>query len=108
MEAFPAHNTVAYIAYHGGLIAAVLYVAIIARFLLEGFKRVHRIDVSTDFLSRPEIVGVFAFIVGIIAVSLVGGPLLDYRLSWFFWFLTAALIKRWNCVLDNQEKKGDH
>ena len=98
-EAFPAHNTVAYIAYHGGLIAAVLYVIIIARFLPDGFNRVHRIDISDDFLNRPEIVGVFAFIVGIIAVSLVGGPLLDYRLSWFFWFLTAVLVKRWNYVL---------
>jgi hypothetical protein len=98
IEAFPAHNTIAYIAYHGGLIAAALYAIIIVRFVFEGFGRVRRIDLSNDYLSRPEIVGIFAFVVGIIAVGLVGGPLLDYRLSWFFWFLTAALLKRWNRV----------
>ena len=96
MEAFPAHNTVAYIAYHGGFIAAVLYACIIVRFVLEGFQRINRIEIDADYLERPEIVGVFAFVIGIIAVSLVGGPLLDYRLSWFFWFLTAALVQRWN------------
>ena len=96
MEAFPAHNTVAYIAYHGGLIAAVLYASIILRFVIEGFQRINQIEIDGDYLERPELVGVFAFVVGIIAVSLVGGPLLDYRLSWFFWFLTAALVQRLN------------
>lgn len=96
VEAFPAHNTVAYLAYHGGYIAAILYAVIIARFVFEGFTRIRTIDIVDDYLSRPEIVGVFAFVVGIIAVGLVGGPLLDYRIAWFYWFLVAALVKRWN------------
>jgi hypothetical protein len=95
-QGFPAHSTIAYLAYHAGIIAAILYGIIILRFLIEGFQRIHRLDIENDYLSRPEIVGVFAFVVGLIAVGLVGGPLMDYRLAWFFWFLTAALVKRWN------------
>jgi hypothetical protein len=96
IEAFPAHNTIIYIAYHGGLIAAVLYTIIIVRFTFEGTSKVHKWDMSNLIFERSKLIGIFVFIVGIIAVGLVGGPLRDYRLAWFFWFLTALIMKRYN------------
>jgi hypothetical protein len=96
---FPAHSTVAYLAYHTGYVAAIAYVLIVGRFLYQGFRYLPTRREEVGSFKKVDIVALFAFIVGIIAVGLVGGPLKDYRLAWFFWFLVAVLAKRWELLM---------
>jgi hypothetical protein len=93
---FPAHNTVAYMSYHVGYVAAISYVAIVVLYLYQGFRYLPRQPRREEGHKEVKLVAIFAFTVGIIAVGLVGGPLKDYRLAWFFWFGVAVLARRWS------------
>jgi hypothetical protein len=95
---FPAHNTVAYLSYHAGYFAAIAYVLIVGLFLYQGFRYLPSRRRQDNVFETADLVAIFAFTVGIIAVGLVGGPLKDYRLAWFFWFSVAVLLRRWSAL----------
>lgn len=97
-KGYPAHSTIAYLSFHGGYIPAIAYILIIALFLYEGFWYLPRARAGTLRFHKSEYVAIFGFVVALIAVGLVGGPLGDYRLAWFFWFLVALLVKQWTLL----------
>ncbi len=97
---YPAHNTVAYLSYQAGYVAAIAYVLIVGFFLYQGFRYLPRRQNPDNIFDKSDLVAIFAFTTGIIAVGLVGGPLKDYRLAWFFWFGVAVLVRRWSELTD--------
>ncbi|WP_251952458.1 hypothetical protein [Salinibacter ruber] len=101
---FPAHNTVAYLSYHAGYVAAIAYVLIVGFFLYQGFRYLPRQRWQNGVFEKADLVALFSFVVGIIAVGLVGGPLKDFRLAWFFWFSVAVLIRRWSTLTGERQK----
>lgn len=98
LPGFPAHNTVAYLSYHAGYVASISYVLIVGLFLYQGFRSLPCRGRHDSVFETVDLVAIFAFTVGIIAVGLVGGPLKDYRLAWFFWFSVAVLVRRWSAL----------
>ena len=104
---FPAHSSVAYLSYQAGYVAAIAYVLIGGLFLYQGFRYLPRQSNHGSVFQPAAIIAIFAFTVGIIAVGLVGGPLKDYRLSWFFWFSVAILIRRWSYLTDDSGERNN-
>ena len=92
----PVHNRFVYLAYHFGFIAALIYVTIVFRFMKNGFVIFrHFRQIDCYGFSMDKLIGIFSFIIAVIASGMVGGPVNNPRFAWFFWFFVFVILKRW-------------
>ncbi|MCG5516393.1 MULTISPECIES: hypothetical protein [unclassified Ectothiorhodospira] len=85
-----AHNSIAHYAYHVGYPAAIALLLLIFWFLVFGWKKIKTMKRGRD---DSEIVAFYAYTVSIIAVEMVGGPILSSpTFTWFFFSVLVVFL----------------
>jgi hypothetical protein len=93
------HNILVFFAYHCGIIAAGIMMVAIVYYIFLNMKLLSRTKPGLyGNYEREELIGIFAFSVSVIGVSMIGMVLSNVSLSWFFWFCVAILVKRWSIL----------
>jgi hypothetical protein len=92
-----AHNSIMHYTYYAGYIAGISLLLIILYFIRITFNYKNRLiycNIAKKYnLKEYEFHGILVFIYAIIGSQLVGGPLSNMRLSWFWWLLIAFVLK---------------
>lgn len=93
------HNIIVYYAYQGGLAVAALLVILIFLYIYSNQSVLVKVSPgSYGCFEREELIGVFAFTVSILAVSMVSLSITNLNLAWMLWFCVALMAKRWNIL----------
>ena len=93
-ETFSAHNAIVHYIYHAGLPAAISLMLLMILFIRNGWLYLKKTKSLITLDLRPfQAVSIYAFVVSIIAVELVGGPILSsVTFSWFFWSIVTVFF----------------
>lgn len=86
-EVIAPHNAIVHYIYYAGLPAAISLVLLMILFITNGWLYLKKTKSLIMLDLRPfQAISIYAFVLSIIAVELVGGPILSsVTFSWFFW-----------------------
>jgi len=100
-----AHNVLVFFAYNGGYFLVICLLWLYVKFLFMGFSTYKKYNYKNNYYFREyESIAVFAFLNGIIAISMVTHIFNELRTAWIFWLLFVFLIIDYQKIKFNSTK----
>jgi hypothetical protein len=89
---FAAHNSIIQYIYHAGFPAGIALFLLAILFIIKGWRYLKN-DIKYSTLKPYQVNALYSFIVAIIAVEMVGGPIQSsVTFSWFFWLMVTIFF----------------
>jgi len=97
-----AHNLFFFFAFNSGLIAALLFLALIVRYIYLNILVLSSLKPGIyGRFTREELIALFSFSVTILGISMFEGSIHNLHVASIFWFSVAVLLKRYDALHSN-------